>query len=330
MPARGAAIAGQADNAASAASAHMSDNEPPVPPTRAPVAAASGVDVASLWLVALVFVATTALAAQVVWWGAQPPHGLEDRGTWNVLAALSSTLARLPAVRWGALAGVSVLLVATLGLVRGRAWGLVLALPCSAALISCALVGRYAAVFSEPRQFVARSPYVHATVVIALVTLAAHASAILLAARLAYRRPVPLLLARVVLAVLAVLAAILPALRSVDHVPGGADRALIGGVCGAAALAAVIACVAPRRSTVRIGIAAAFLALAALGVGILLHVQDRPRRGGLYSLAAERAIAEIVFAAPFLVAMLAIYLVVLASRARRPPARDAMGSASAR
>jgi len=110
--------------------------------------------------------------------------------------------------------------------------------------------------------------------------------------------------------VLAALIAVVPASWVDDHMAGGARNAVIAGACAATSLAALIACSMLRRSTVRAALVVAGTALAALAIGVVLHLQDRPRRGGLYSVAAERAIAEVAVGAPFVIAVVAICFVL--------------------
>jgi len=230
--------------------------------------------------------------------------------TWSVLGTLAPLVGRVGWVRGVVIGSVALTAVTTVGIARRRGWGFVLALPISAAILACTLVARYVAVFEEPRQFVARSHYVHAATVVAVISLASHGVALLLAARLARRPGVPVALVRLVGGAVAVLIAAVPVIWVHDRLPGGPRNAMLVGACAVTTLAALIACAAPRRATVRAALAIAGLALATFAVGVALHLGDRPRRGATYSWAAERAIAEVAFAAPFVLALIALLLVL--------------------
>jgi predicted membrane-bound mannosyltransferase len=70
-------------------------------------------------------------------------------------------------------------------------------------------------------------------------------------------------------------------------------------------------------------IGVALTALAVLAIGLALHLHDRPRRRGLYSVAAEQAIAEVAIAAPLVLTMVGACLVL---RRQLAAARDPEGS----
>jgi hypothetical protein len=267
-------------------------------------------DRASVWSVALVFTATTAVSFQTVWWSWHPVRELEGHATWDLLAIVVSAAGLKAWVRWLLVGGAALVALAATGVIMQRAWGFLLALPCSASLIVCTLLARYAAIFSEPRQYVSRSHYVQAATVVALVTLVSHGAAMMLGVRLLCGRPVRLVLARLTLAALAVLVAGLPGLWIHQHLPGGTRNAVMVCACAAAALAALIACCLPRRGAVLASIGVSITALAVLAVGLMLHLHDRPRRGGLYSRAGEQAIGEVVVAAPLVLALIAICIVL--------------------
>jgi len=268
-----------------------------------------------MWLVALVFAATTAVSIQAVWWSWHPAqeldrHPLDRHATWDILYIVVSAAGLNAWVRWFLVAGAAVVALAAIGIILQRAWGYLLALPCSASLIACAVLARYVAIFSEPRQYVARSHYVQAATVVAIVTVVSHGAATILGVRLLCRRPVRLVLARLALAALAVLVAGLPGIWIHEHLPGGARNAMMMCACAAAALAALVACCLPRRGTVLASIGVSVTSLAVLAVGLMLHLRDRPRRGGLYSRAAEQAISEVVVAAPLVLALIAVCIVL--------------------
>lgn len=292
-------------------------NDSTAVPARDPASARSPhlLDRASVWLVALVFTATTAISLQVVWWSWHPAqeldsHKLDSHGTWDILSIVVSAAGLNAWVHWLLVAGAAVVALAAIGIILQRAWGYLLALPCSASLIACAVLARYVAVFSEPRQYVSRSPYVQAATVVALITVVSHGAAVILGVRLLCRRPVRLVLARLTLATLAVLVAGLPGIWIHEHLPGGARNAVMMCACAAAALAALVACCLPRRGAVLASIGVSVTALAVLAVGLMLHLRDRPRRGGLYSRAAEQAIGEVVVVVPYVLALIAVCIVL--------------------
>lgn len=271
-----------------------------------PDRASHRLDRASVWLVALVLVASMAMGIQTAWWSWHPPHQIDELATWNLLYVIVAGAGRNPWVRWFLVAGTAAVALAAVGVVLRRAWGLLLALPCSASLIVLAGLGRNAAIFAEPRQYVSRSPYVHAALVVALVTVASHGAAGILGVRLLCRRPMRLALARLILGTLAVLVAALPVLWIYERMPGGVRNAVMMCACAVAALAALVACALPRRGAVLAALGVSLTTLAVFAVGIVLHLHDRPRRGHLYSAAAELAIAEVTLAAPYVLAMIGV------------------------
>lgn len=281
-------------------------------PARDPASARSPhlLDRASGWLVALMFTATTAISLQAVWWSWHPVRELDGHATWDLLSIIVSVAGLKAWVRWLLVAGAALVALAAVGVILRRVWGYLLALPCSAVLIAGAVFARYVAVFSEPRQYVARSHYVQAATVVALVTVVSHGAAMILGVRLLCRRPVRLVLARLALAALAVLVAGLPGIWIHEHLPGGTRNAVMVCACAAAALVALIACGLPRRGIVLASLGVSVTALAVLAVGLMLHLRDRPRRGGLYSRAAEQAIGEVVVAAPLVLALIAVCIVL--------------------
>jgi hypothetical protein len=270
-------------------------------------------------LVALVFAATTAISAQVMWWIWHPVRELDDRSTWDLLYAVVFLVGQTAWVRWLLVLGAAIVALATLGVVLQRAWGFLLALPCSASLIACSLLARYAAIFDEPRQYVSRSAYVRTATVVALITVASHGVAALLGTRLLRRKPLPFALARIVLGALAALVAAVPGLWLAEHMPGGARNAVMVCACAVAALAALITCGLPRRGVALASIGASLTTLAVLAVGVVLHLHDRPRRGHLYSAAAEQAIAEVAIAAPLVLALLGVCIALRRHLAMNPP-----------
>jgi hypothetical protein len=95
------------------------------------------------------------------------------------------------------------------------------------------------------------------------------------------------------------------------------------GACAAAALAALVACGVPRRGAALAAIGVAGSALVVFAIGIVLCLQDRPRRGALFSVAAQHAISEVAVMAPFVLALIGACVVLrrqLAVRQRPPDA----------
>lgn len=268
------------------------------------------VDRTSDGLVALVFVATTAMGLQAIWWSWHVPLPLEERGAWNLLHQVISVAGQKSLVRWLLIGGAVPVALAMLGIVLRRAWGFVLALPCSAALIASAVLARYFAVFDEPRQYVARSPYVQAAMEIALITVAGHGAAMILGVRRLCRTPARPALVRVVLCASAALLAAAPAFWLAEHLPGGARNAAIMCASAAAVLAAWITCAVARRGVALASIGVSVTSLVVFAIAIALCLQDRPRRGGLYSRTAEHLISEVVVMTPFVLVLIGLCLVL--------------------
>jgi len=286
-----------------------------------PSTRATPADRASARWIALVFVAMTALCAQTAWWSWQaPPEALDRQSTWSLLHGLVVVVAnQLAWSRWVLVAGAAVMALAAAGAARLRAWGWLLALLISATLIAGAILARYAAVFSEPRQYVSRSHYVHAATVVAVVALIGHGPAAILAVRLLCRRPVALALVRVALVASALLLAAVPAAWLHAHAPGGAHNAAMVCACAAVALAALAAAGLPRRVTALVALAVSLAGLAVLTAGLVAQLGEHPRRGGMYSRAAEQAIAEVAVAAPLVLATLGLCIVLRYQIIRRSP-----------
>ena len=271
-----------------------------------------------MWFVALVFAATMAIGAQTVWWSWHPAHEVDGHATWDLLYVVVSYAGRFAVVRWFLVLGAALVSLAAIGIVLQRAWGFLLALPCSASLIAVALLARYVAIFEEPPQFVARSHYVQDATAIALATVASHGASIILGVRLLCRKPVRLALARLVLGALAAMIAGVPGIWMYEHLPGGTRNAMMVCACAAVAVAALIACCLPKRVTVLATMGVSLTALVVLAVGLVLHLHDRPRRGDLYSEAAELAICQIAVTAPLVVALVGVCIVLRCHLAAAP------------
>lgn len=257
-----------------------------------------------------VFAATAAVALQVVWWGWDSPLMMRE-SIWGRLHSIVVIAGHnSPAVRWLLAAGAVLVVLALAGIAARRAWGFLLALPCSALLIGLAVFARYFAVFNEPRQFVARSAWVRAATLIAVVTLIGHGAAMLLATRRLYVTPVRLAAMRAMLAALAVLIAIVPALWIYGGMRGGGYLVMLAAACGSAVLAALIASAWPHRRSALASIGVSVASLGALAVSIAQLAGDRGPRGKLYSLAAEDAIFAAAVAAPLIAAALGVALVI--------------------
>lgn len=283
--------------------------------TPTPAGIRSRMDRTTAWFVALVFAATAAAVGRAAWWSWHLDDVPEGHSTWEILHSLVFVVGQRAWVRWVLVGCAALAALVALAVVLQRTWGVLLALVGSVSLIACTLLARYLAVLSEPRQYVARSSYVHAATVVALVTLAGHGAAAIAGVRWLCRTPARLGLVRITLGVCAVLVAVGPVLWISEHRPGGVRNAVMVWSCAAAALAALIAGCVPRRWTVRGAIAVSLAALIALAIGLAVQLNDRPRRGGLYSRAAEQALCEVAFMAPLVVGVVGACLVL---RRHRP------------
>lgn len=267
-------------------------------------------DHASFWFLRVVLALSLAMSAQTLWWMWHPVYEYERGSTWSVLRTIALTMNHL-GWREPLAVGGGLVMIALVGVMLRRSWGLGVLLVCAVALISAALLGRYIAIFQEPRQYVGRSVWVRSANQIVLAMLVSHGVAALLALRLLWRdRAAPTSPVRAAMLAQAALAAVVPVLWIAEGSRNAGATLVILCAAVAALLTGAVAAILARRPLVRGALAVGGIALAAQLITFFVLLAQRPRRHHLHSRAAEDALPLLVTTAPALLVLVGLTLVL--------------------
>lgn len=291
------------------------------------ISTTSVADRTNYWLLVVMLALTLAMGLQTLWWIDQPRVHMDRHSMWSMLHAVATADGYAEQARRPLMLGAMLVGLATAGLLLRLTLALALALPSSTAIISLALLCRYIALFEEPRQYHARSPYVETITCAALIMVVSHGVAALLGLRLLRNAPASVTgPPRLALAILGLVVATVPMLWLRVGGQGGAI-ALIACACIAGALAALALAARPTGAMSRITLATTAAALLAQVIGLALLLGQRPHRQALYSEAAERGLLLLSIAVPSLLAIAAL-AELLRRRARQAAAAEVTATAA--